>query len=55
MSYALTPLERYETEQGCLVETRRQVNARGVLIEHVALSVPEPQPTDPEDTSAHDH
>lgn len=51
MSFELTPLERTETELGCVVETRRQTNAQGLLIEHVALSCPDPQPpTDPEET-----
>ena len=40
MSFALTPLERTETDLGCLVETQRQTNAHGLLIEHVVLSCP---------------
>lgn len=45
MSFDLTPITRTETELGCVVETRRQTNAHGLLIEHVALSCPDPEPT----------
>lgn len=50
--FHVDPLERYETDLGCLVETRRQVNAHGLLIEHVVLSCPDPQPTDPEENES---
>ena len=51
--FHVTPLERYVTEEGCLVETRRQQNAHGEAFEHVVLSTPDPQPTE-ELSDAHD-
>lgn len=42
MTFRVEPLERFETSLGCLVETQRQVNAHGLELECISLSVPDP-------------